>query len=151
MTYEHLDPELINALLRDGRASYRSLADDLDVSVTTISNHINDLEESGIIDGYTIDVDYDKLDYDVTAVLQPKVERSALPEVTERLEEPKQMISIYEVTGEFDVVAIGKFRDTDGMNAVIKELLADVDIKESSTSVVLNAPTEDKQFELDVE
>ncbi|WP_181685123.1 HTH-type transcriptional regulator Lrp [Halorhabdus salina] len=151
MTYENLDRKLINELLEDGRASLRSLADDLDVSVTTVSNHLTDLEEQGIIQGYTPKVNYDKIGYDVTAILQLKVEGSALPEVTDRLEELDQMTSVYEVTGDHDIIAIGKFADTDDMNAEIKSLLTDPEIKESNTSVVLNAAVEHEQFGLDVE
>jgi DNA-binding Lrp family transcriptional regulator len=151
MTYENLDARLINALLGDGRASLRSLAEELDVSVTTVSNHLRDLEDEGVIRGYTPVVNYDALDYDVTAVIQLKVEGSALPEITERLKTQKQMISVYEVTGDYDVIAVGKFKDTDGMNRQIKELLTDADIRESNTSVVLNAVVENQQFELDIE
>ncbi len=151
MTYENLDRKLVNALLGDGRASLRSLAEELDVSVTTVSNHLKDLEEDGIITGYTPKVDYDALGYDVTAVVQLKVEGSALPAVTDRLQEHKQMISVYEVTGDYDIIAIGKFTDTDGMNDQIKELLVDPEIKESNTSVVLNAASEHEQFMLETE
>jgi DNA-binding Lrp family transcriptional regulator len=151
MTYENLDRKLVNALLGDGRASLRSLGEDLDVSVTTVSNHLSDLEDDGIIQGYTPRVDYDKLGYDVTAILQLKVEGSALPEVTDQLQEHEQMVSVYEVTGDYDIIAIGKFTDTDGMNDHIKELLVNPDIKESNTSVVLNAPAEHEQFELESE
>ncbi|MFB6118872.1 HTH-type transcriptional regulator Lrp [Halosegnis sp.] len=150
MTYENLDRKLVNALLRDGRASLRSLAEELDVSVTTVSNHISDLEEQGIIDGYTPVVDYGELGYDVTAIIQLKCEGSALTDITDRLREHKQMTSVYEVTGDHDIIAIGKFTDTDHMNEQIKELLVDPDIKESNTSVVLNAVVENQQFELDV-
>jgi len=151
MTYENLDAKLVNALLGDGRASLRSLAEELDVSVTTVSNHLNALEEEGVITGYSPVVDYDKVGYDVTAILQLKVEGSSLPEVTSRLEDQKQMVSVYEVTGDYDVIAVGKFTDTDDMNDLIKTLLADADIRESNTSVVLNAPVENAQFELDVD
>jgi DNA-binding Lrp family transcriptional regulator len=151
MTYENLDRKLVNALLGDGRASLRSLAEDLDVSVTTVSNHLKDLEEDGIISGYTPRVDYDALGYDVTAIIQLKVEGPALPEVTERLRDHDQMISVYEVTGDHDIVAIGKFADTDGMNDQIKALLTDPEVKESNTSVVLNTVSEHEQFELEVE
>ena len=150
MTYENLDRRLVNALLEDGRASLRSLAEELGVSVTTVSNHISDLEESGIISGYTPVVGYDELGYDVTAIIQLKCEGSALPDITERLREHSQMISVYEVTGDHDVIAIGKFTDTDHMNAQIKELLIDPDIKESNTSVVLNSVLENEQFALDI-
>jgi DNA-binding Lrp family transcriptional regulator len=151
MTYENLDAKLINALLGDGRASLRSLAEELDVSVTTVSNHLRDLEDEGVIEGYTPRVNYDALGYDVTAVIQLKVEGSALPEITERLKAQKQMISVYEVTGDYDIIAIGKFTDTDGMNNQIKQLLTDADIRESNTSVVLNAVVENEQFTLDVD
>lgn len=151
MTYENLDAKLINALLGDGRASLRSLAEELDVSVTTVSNHLRDLEEEGVIEGYTPRVNYGALGYDVTAILQMKVEGSALPDITDRLQEQKQMVSVYEVTGDYDVIAVGKFEDTDGMNEQIKTLLTDADIRESNTSVVLNAVVENKQFELDAD
>ncbi|WP_449404982.1 HTH-type transcriptional regulator Lrp [Halobacterium jilantaiense] len=151
MTYENLDVKLVNELLGDGRASLRSLADDLDVSVTTVSNHLQTLEDEGVVDGYTPVVDYERLGFDVTAILQLKVDGDALPDITDRLRGHKQMVSVYEVTGDYDVVAVGKFQDTDDMNALIKELLSDADINESNTSVVLNAAAENEQFELDVD
>ena len=151
MTYENLPEQLINALLADGRASLRSIAEDLDVSVTTVSNHLADLEERGVVKGYVPILDYGALGYDVTAVLHLKVEGNALPEVTERLMDHRQMISVYEVTGDYDIIAIGKFRDTDGMNEQIKALLVDPDIKESNTSVVLNPACEHRQFPLEIE
>jgi len=148
MTYENLDAKLINALLGDGRASLRSLGEDLDVSVTTVSNHLQDLEEDGVIRGYSPRVDYDKLGYDVTAVIQLKVEGQALPEITERLHDVDGMVSVYEVTGDYDVIAIGKFHDTDEMNDRIKDILGDAEIRETNTSVVLDSVVENEQFEL---
>ena len=151
MAHENLDEKLINALLENGRESLRSLSDELDVSVTTVSNHLNDLESEGIVNGYTPLVEYEALGYDVTAIINLKVEGSALAEITDRLEAEPEIVSAYETTGDFDVIAIGKFEDTDHMNNQIKTLLADTDIEESNTSVVLNTVTENKQFELPVE
>ncbi|RRJ29120.1 HTH-type transcriptional regulator Lrp [Halocatena pleomorpha] len=150
MTYENLDEKLVNALLNDGRSSLRNLAEDLDVSVTTVSNHLSDLDEQGVIKGYTPKVDYGELGYDVTAVIQLKVEGTAITDVAATLRDAKQMVSVYEVTGDHDVIAIAKFKDTDGMNDEIKELLNDVNVKETNTSVVLNTVCEHEQFPLDV-
>lgn len=150
MAHEYLDEKLLNALLGNGRESLRSLSDELDVSVTTVSNHLNDLEDDGIIEGYTPLIEYDRLDYDVTAILNLKVEGGALSDVTESLEAEKQLISVYETTGDFDVMAVGKFEDTDQMNDQIKTLLDDANIRESTTSVVLNTAAENAQFELPV-
>ncbi|WP_231188806.1 HTH-type transcriptional regulator Lrp [Haladaptatus sp. DYF46] len=151
MAYENLDTELINVLLNDGRASLRGIAEELDVSVTTVSNHLEKLHDTGIVTGYTPTLDYDSLGYDVTAVIQLKVEGTALPDVTARLQEQPQMISVYEVTGDHDIIAVGKYTDTDDMNQQIKTLLSDDDINESNTSVVLNAASEHEQFEIETE
>jgi len=61
------------------------------------------------------------------------------------------MVSVYEVTGDADIIAVGMFTDTDQMNDQIKSLLADANIRESNTNVVLNTVTEYEQFELDLE
>ncbi|SDK83607.1 HTH-type transcriptional regulator Lrp [Natronorubrum texcoconense] len=151
MTYETLDDDLVNELLDNGRASLRSLAEELDVSVTTVSNHLSDLEEEGVIEGYTPKVNYDELGYDVTAIMQLKAEGHALPEITETLRDHRQMISVYEVTGDYDVIAIGKFEDTDDMNDQIKTLITDPDINQSNTSIVLNTVAENEQFELETD
>jgi DNA-binding Lrp family transcriptional regulator len=151
MTYENLDTELVNTLLNDGRASLRSLAEELDVSVTTVSNHLSDLESAGVIHGYSPEIDYDALGYDVTAVIQLKVDGDSLPNITDRLREQKRIISVYEVTGDHDIVAIGKFKDTNEMNDQIKSILTDSNINESNTSIVLNAASEHEQFELSVD
>ncbi|WP_440763333.1 HTH-type transcriptional regulator Lrp [Natronorubrum sp. DTA7] len=151
MTYETLDDDLVNELLDNGRASLRSLAEELDVSVTTVSNHLSDLEEEGVIEGYTPKVNYDAVGYDVTAIMQLKAEGHALPEITETLRDHRQMISVYEVTGDYDVIAIGKFEDTDDMNDQIKTLITDPDINQSNTSIVLNTVAENEQFELETD
>jgi DNA-binding Lrp family transcriptional regulator len=149
MAYENLDQKLVNALLEDGRASLRSLGEELDVSVTTVSNHISELEDDGVIEGYAPVVGYGELGYDVTGIIQLKVEGSALPDITDRLREQRHITTVYETTGDYDVIAIGKFRDTEQMNDQIKAVLTDADINESNTSVVLNTVSENEQFDLE--
>ncbi|MDG5819356.1 HTH-type transcriptional regulator Lrp [Natronococcus sp. A-GB7] len=151
MAYEHLDTDLVNELLENGRASLRSLAEELDVSVTTVSNHLSDLEAEGVIQGYTPVVDYAAAGYDVTAVMQLKVDGSALSEITSTLRDHDQIVSVYEVTGDYDIIAIGKFEDTDDMNDQIKALITDPDLTRSNTSIVLEAVSENEQFRLETE
>lgn len=152
MTYENLDVKLVNSLLDDGRASLQDLSEEEeDVSITTVSNYLSDLEDTGVIQSYTPKVDYNAVGYDVTAIIQLKVEGNALPEITDQLQEHAQMISVYEVTGDHDIIAIGKFSDTNGMNQQIKTFLNSQDINESNTSVVLNTACENEQFKIDGE
>jgi DNA-binding Lrp family transcriptional regulator len=54
-----------------------------------------------------------------------------------------QHTHVYEITGEFDLLVIGKFKDTDVMNRQIKKLLSHKAIKETNTSIVLGSGKEE--------
>ncbi len=150
MKHDNLDKKLINELLGNGRASLRSIGEKLDISVTTVSNRISDLETADIIEGYTPIVNYSEAGYNCTAVIHLKVEGSALPDIVDRLRDQKQMTNVYEVTGDYDIIAVGKYKHTRGMNTQIKDLIECTYIRDSNTSIVLNVVEESGQFELDV-
>jgi len=151
MNVDDTERQILNALLRDGRASPREISASIGVAEPTVAQRVDQLETKGVISGYEPRVSYDSLGYDVTAVFQLTVDGDGLPEVADRLGDHERMIGVYEVTGSHDVVAIGKFRDTADMNERIKQLLTDDDINAVETSVVLNAVEEYGQFQLDFE
>ncbi len=149
MTYDNLDLKIINLLLEDGRASLRSLGEELDVSVTTVSNHLKSMEEEGIIEGFKPIVSYPDLGYTVTCVLMIKAEGDGLRDLVEELEQEKSFINVYEVTGDFDIIATGKFKDTEDMNDTIKNLLNKPMVRETNTNVVLSTVKEGEDIKFD--
>lgn len=144
----NLDEQLVDALLHDGRASARNLADELDVSVTTISNRLRSLSETGIINGFTPIVAYDELGYNVTAILKLKVAGDALPDVTDSLRNRTQIVSVYETIGDYDVLAIGKFTDIDDMTEQVRAINGDSDINQANTNIAHNIIVENKSLDV---
>lgn len=149
--YEDIDQRIINVLLGNGRASLRQIAEETDVSVTTISNHLEQLEEEGILTGYSPNINYDGLGYDVTAVTQVRVSGDGFTDFTNDVHDHPQFITVYETTGDYDVHITGKFEDTDDMNIHIKELLNHPAVEDANTNVVLSTEKEHEQFELTVD
>jgi DNA-binding Lrp family transcriptional regulator len=74
----------------------------------------------------------------VTAVFQLSVFGEGIQTVVSDLESTGRMVTVYEVTGETDVVAVGTFEDTDEMNAAIKSLLTHEHVRDVATNVVLD-------------
>jgi DNA-binding Lrp family transcriptional regulator len=146
MTYDNLDLKIINHLLDDGRASLRSIAGELDVSVTTVSNHLKSMEDEGIIGGFKPALDYSKLGYTVTSVLMIKAEGDNIQELVEELREEGSLVNVYEVTGDFDVIAVGKFEGTESMNNSIKDLLDSPAVMETNTNVALSTVKENEDI-----
>jgi DNA-binding Lrp family transcriptional regulator len=144
MTYDNLDVKIIESLSEDGRKSLRSVAEELDVSVTTVSKHLDEMQEEGIIRGFKPVLNYPELGYTVTCALMIKAEGDSIRELVDELEEEESLIYVYEVTGDFDVIAVGKFRNTERMNDMIKKLLNSPTVKETNTNVVLSTVKEDE-------
>lgn len=148
MTYEHLDRRLIDALQRDARRSMRQLAEELDVSTSTVRNHLRDLEERGVIRGYRPVVDYAKLGYTLVAITRIKARGDAIPRIVEDLAADSRLTNVYEITGDFDVLAVGRFRSDTEMNREIKRLLGVEGVEGTNTSVVLEVHKEGGDLDL---
>jgi len=142
MAYQDLDARLIEALRDDARRSLRELGEALGVSTSTVRNHLHELEESGVISGYRPVVDYSRLGYGLVAVIRIKARGDALPRIVEALVADDRLTHVYEITGEFDVMVIGRFRSETEMNREIKRLLGLPGIEGTNTSIVLSAPKE---------
>jgi DNA-binding Lrp family transcriptional regulator len=150
VTYRDLDVRLIEALREDGRRSLRKLAEILGVSPSTVGKRLSDLEERGVIQGFKPALDYRKLGFPLVAVTKIKARGDALPAIVEALAADAHLTHVYEITGEFDVLVIGRFRDETAMNREIKRMLSLPGIEGTNTSVVLSAAKEDGEVELRV-
>lgn len=150
MTYRNLDRRILRALQEDARRSNRQLARELDVAATTVGNHLADLEERGVVRGYRADIDYRKLGLGLVAVTRIKARGEALPAIVRALTEHPSLTHVYEITGEFDVMVIGRFANEQEMNREIKSMLSMPGIEGTNTSIVLDAPKEQLDVELPI-
>lgn len=141
--YKDLDLKIIAELKKDGRASLRTIGKRLGTSTTTVASRIHAMEKGGVIRGFRPLLDYRKLGLDITAVTLVKAMGGKIPSLMRDLMADPQLTHVYEITGEFDLLVIGKFRDTDSMNREIKKLLSHKAIKETNTSIVLGAGKEE--------
>lgn len=137
MRPEPVDLQIIGTLRKDARLSFRAIGQALDLSTSTVSHRVHHLVEAGIIKGFKPILDYAKLGYTLTAVTQIKAQGRGIPQIVEDLVKDPNLTTVYEVTGEYDVMVVGKFKGEDAMNREIKRLLNHPKIEGTNTSVVL--------------
>ncbi|MGD2216518.1 MAG: Lrp/AsnC family transcriptional regulator [Gemmatimonadales bacterium] len=142
MTYSGLDYDILRELRRDGRASLRTIAERLGVSTSTVSHRVKQMETEGIIRGYGPTLDYAKLGYRLTAITKIKAKGPKIPEIVTELVNEDTLIDVYEITGDYDVLVIGKYPDEEMMNREIKRLLSHPEIESTNTSIVLSVAKE---------
>ena len=143
-----IDIQIINLLQEDCRLSFNKIARKLGISVGTAFNHVKNLEKKGILKGYTVIVDSAKLGYSLTALLLIHAEGSYLTHVENEIAKTANTVAVYDITGDYDVAVITRFKDRTSLNAYVKNLLAVPHIKRTVTNVALNIIKEDLRVKL---
>jgi len=145
---DDIDTQIITLLQEDSRLSYNKIAHKLGISVGTALNRVKSLEDRGILKGYTAIVDPNKVGYSLTAIVLIQAEGKHLLDVEKEVAKTNNVISVYDITGDFDFIVIARFKDRDGLNAFIKHLLAVPYVKRTVTNVALNVIKEDFRIKI---
>ena len=138
-----IDLGIIKLLQEDSRLSFNKIASRLGISVGTAYNRIKNLESKGVLVGYTVLVDPFKLGFTMTAIVLIQAEGTHLVEVEEKIAKMESVVSVYDITGDFDIAVVVRFRDRTGLHAFVKSLLAMPYVKRTVTNVALNVVKED--------
>lgn len=145
---DKVDFQILNILQEDCHLSFRKIADKIQISGVMTASRIKNLEEKGILKGYTAILDPVKLGYDLTAIIFIQTEGGYIKDLENELSQMSNVITIYEITGDFDLVAIVKLKDRDSLNTLIKNLLVTPHIKKTMTNITLNVVKEDFKIKL---
>jgi len=101
------------------------------------------LEESGVLKGYTAIVDPVKLGQTLTAIVLVQADGKHLVEVEREVSKIDNVICVYDITGDYDIAVVARFKDRFSLNTFIKNLLKMPYVKRTVTNVVLNVVKED--------
>jgi DNA-binding Lrp family transcriptional regulator len=143
------DLRIIEQLNIDGRLSLRKIADRLDYSPSTVSNHFQRLVDEDVIKGFRPQLDYAKLGFSFTCITQIKAEAGRQREVAKTLEEKDYIHSLYQVTGDTDLIAICKFLSRERMRENLTGDLNQLDgITDTKTNVALESIVESRAVSL---
>jgi len=145
---DSLDIKIIVELQEDARKSLREIAEKLGVAEGTVYNRINKLKKMGIIKKFIPIVDYSKLGFDITAIIGITAEGGHLVEVEELLAKEPNVTAVYDVTGEFDVITVARFRSRSELNDFIKRVASLEHVKRTYTMLVLNVVKETHGIDL---
>ena len=143
-----LDLRILSLLQEDCRLSFNKIANRLNVSVGTAFNHIKGLEKKGVLRGYTVVLDSNKLGYNLTVIIMIQAEGIYLSEVENEIAKTSNVVALYDITGDYDAIAIAKFKDRASLNTFIKNLLSTPHLKRTLTNLALNIVKEDPGVKL---
>lgn len=143
MDMDKTDVEIVKTLLGNSRLSAREVARNSGVSVGTVISRTKILENEGVIKGYAVMMDHEKLGYELTVVTEIIVSKGKLLETDREIAKIPNVVAVYDVTGESDAVVIAKFKSREELSGFTKKLLSMPYVERTNTHVVLTTVKED--------
>ena len=143
MIIDKKDTDILNILLENSRLSYRQIAKKANISVATVMHRVNRLEKEKIIKKFTTKIDYEQLGYDMQVIIDVRVSKGKLFEVEKKIAKHPNVTAVYDITGDFDVAIVAKFKNRKALDNFIKKLQTFDFVERTQTKLILNAIKED--------
>lgn len=142
---DELDKKIIQSLNENARKSFREVAKDVGTSVTAVIHRVKKFEDAGIIKGYIPLVDSGYFGMELMAVIALRISQGKLLETQKSIARDDRVLAVYDITGEWDSMIIGRFKDRQDLNDFIKNLLSQKNVYRSVTHIVLNVVKEERR------
>lgn len=94
-TLDETDLEILRMLGEDARRPFSEIADEVDLSGPAVSDRVSRLEETGVINGFTVDVDRSQLQAGVPVFVQLTTESAKLATIRERVESDEAVEHVF--------------------------------------------------------
>ena len=135
------DRAILRALQRNARASLQEISEEVGLTTSPCWTRIKRLEESGVIEGYTVRVNAEKIGRPEQLIVQLTLNKhtdAAMAEFARHLEAIPEVIEAYLVSGDYDYVLRLSVRDTRDYERLLREKLYKIPgVRHSKSSFVL--------------
>lgn len=136
---DKIDLKIIRVLQRNAKAPLKVLAEEVFLSPPAVASRIEKLEQTGVITGYSANVDKLKLGYYVTAFINLEINPKQKPKFYPFIEACPNVIECNCVTGKFSMLIKVAFNTTMELDTFIGQLQQ---FGNTETQIVFSTPVE---------
>ncbi len=146
MMVSEMDNKILESLRADSRESYRRIARKLKVHPATVIRRVREMEKAGIIAGFGVKLDYQKMGYEYMGLVEIYAESGHIGEVERHLSTHAGVVELWDVTGDVDMITLIACRSRPEFNKVIKSLSRQPHVERTVTNVVLDVIKKEWEF-----
>ena len=101
---DNIDLKILNVLSKNAKMPYTEVAKKVFVSGGTVHVRMRKLEKMGVVRGTKLDIDYDKLGYNISSYMGIYLEKSFLyKETVKFLKKIPEIVEIHAITGQYTI------------------------------------------------
>ena len=131
-----IDLNILEFLRENSRMTFVQMADELGISEATVRLRVQKMDENGIIKKYTIIIGKRAR---LKILIFLKINPTYIKTTLNILKNVKSIESIYEITGEFNLLLIGYFENFETFRRFIWENINTIDgLKNVKSSIIMN-------------
>jgi Lrp/AsnC family leucine-responsive transcriptional regulator len=134
-----VDAKILRALAKDARTSTAELSRAVGLSAPSVSERVKRLEESGVIEGYSVKINAAALGLPLAAWLRIRPIPGQLQKVAEILRALPEIVECDRVTGEDCFIARAHLRSVGDLEALIDQIIP---YAMTNTSIIQSSPVE---------
>lgn len=139
MVIDTISRKIIAALQRNARLSYAELGKSVHLSAPAVAERIRKLERAGVISGFALKVDLDKLGYPIVALVQCKVFRTQEREFKAIMLACDSVIECHNVTGEQAFLVKLAVESMAQLDHILESFC---DFSDTNTMMILSTPVD---------
>jgi DNA-binding Lrp family transcriptional regulator len=134
---DETDRRILRALMRDGRMSLRTLAEDLHISRANAYARVERLREARVIRGFRAEVDSTALGFGTTAYVTLNLAQANWKAIRAQLVQLEGVVHIGLVGGDFDVLLLVRVTDNAALRRlVLEDIQSMVGVRSTRTLLV---------------
>ena len=140
MKIDNLDRKILEFLQKDGRMAASHIADELDISIPTVTDRIKKLSESGVIQGFHATLNPKLLGLDVSAIITVISESSEhYKEVIHTAKNTPEVVQCYSTTGKGSHTLIIVAKNSQALEELLRKIQSWPGVSRTETQVILSS------------
>ena len=140
MTIDNTDRKILDLLQENGRIAASHIADELNISIPTVTERIKKLQESGIIQGIHAVLDPKKMDLDVAALITVISESSVhYKEFTDFAEKAPEVVQCFSTTGKGSHTLLITTKNSQTLEELLRRIQSTPGVTRTETQIILSS------------
>ena len=136
---DNKDISILNELIKNGRESASNISDSIGMSIHAITERIKKLQDSGIIIGYNVNINRQKIGVDVSAFITIISESSANFEaVVKKANNNSYVMQCYTTTGIGSHILHVETENTITLEKLLRDIQSWPGVKRTETQLILS-------------
>jgi Lrp/AsnC family transcriptional regulator, leucine-responsive regulatory protein len=146
---DDLDIKILKTLQLNGRTKRNELAEQVDLSVPSVSERLKKLEDNKIIEGYFTKINRQEFGYDILAFILVMMDSSKhYKDLIKHVEKNPNILECYSVLGEGSHLLKVTVKNTESLEKLLSEIQTWLGVTSTKTTYVLSTLKETTEINI---